>query len=251
MAESLSFYPLLIVVFLAFLVPITISRFKKFSLPIVVGEIIVGIIIGRSGLGWVQQHDPFLDLLAELGFVFLMFLSGMEIDFSSFGSMSSGQHRGRKALWGPVQLGGLSFALTLGLSTLVGFGLVRLQLVSSPWMIALILSTTSLGVVVPVLKERGLNNGRFGQAIIIAALMADFITMLLITVVVAALSHGLTFEILLIAVLFVVFFLMVLAVRKGWQLIVPNGDTRLEMGHQLTLLGPYTCVENSRLMLAG
>jgi Trk K+ transport system NAD-binding subunit len=45
--------------------------------------------------------------------------------------------------------------------------------------------------------------------------------------------------------------LMVLAVRKGGQLIVPNGDTRLEMGHQLTLLGPNTCVENSRLMLAG
>jgi Kef-type K+ transport system membrane component KefB len=208
MAESLSFYPLLIVVFLAFLVPITLSRFKKFSLPIVVGEILVGIIIGRSGLGWVQHHDPVLDLLAELGFVFLMFLSGMEIDFSSFGSMSSGQRRGRKALWGPVQLGGLSFALTLGLSTLVGFGLVRLELVPSPWMIALILSTTSLGVVVPVLKERGLNNGRFGQAIMIAALMADFITMLLITVVVAALSQGLTFEILLIGVLFVVFFLM-------------------------------------------
>ena len=208
MAESLSFIPLLIVVFLAFLVPITLSRFKKLSIPIVVGEIIAGIIIGRSGLGWVQDHDLVLDLLAELGFVFLMFLSGMEIDFSSIGSISLSQSREKKALWGPLQLGGLSFALTLGLSILVGFGLVRLALVESPWMIALILSTTSLGVVVPVLKELGLSSGRYGQAIIIAALLADFATMLLITIVVAALSHGLTFDILLIVVLFVVFFLM-------------------------------------------
>ena len=71
---------------------------------------------------------------------------------------------------------------------------------------ALIMSTTSLGVVMPVLKEQELIRGRFGQAILIAALIADFATMLLITVVVATVSHGLTLDILLISVLFVVFF---------------------------------------------
>lgn len=207
MEESLSFYPLLVVVSLAFIVPITLSRFKRLRLPIVVGEIIVGIIVGRSGLGWVQHHDPVLDLLAELGFVFLMFLSGMEIDFSSLGS-SAGSRREGKGPMGPVQLGGLSFLLTLSLSTLIGVGLVQFDLVDSPWMIALILSTTSLGVVVPVLKERGLSTGRYGQTILVAALIADFATMLLITVVVAALSHGLTLDILLIGVLFVAFFMM-------------------------------------------
>ena len=208
MEETVSFYPLLIVVTLALVVPITLSRFKRLRLPIVVGEIIAGIVIGRSGLGWVQQHDPILDLLAELGFVFLMFLSGMEIDFSSIGSVSSGRAKSGKQPWGPLPLGGLSFLLTLTLSSLVGFMLVRMELVSNPWMIALILSTTSLGVVVPVLKERGLSSGRYGQTLLIAALIADFATMLLITVVVAALSHGLTLDILLIGVLFVAFFLM-------------------------------------------
>ncbi len=207
MEEALSFYPLLIVVSLAFIVPITLSRFKRLRLPIVVGEIIAGIVVGRSGLGWVQHHDPVLDLLAELGFVFLMFLSGMEIDFSSLGS-STGSRREGKGPMGPLQLGGMSFLLTLVLSTSIGFGLVQFDLVDSPWMIALILSTTSLGVVVPVLKERGLSSGRYGQTILVAALIADFATMLLITVVVAALSHGLTLDILLIGVLFVAFFLM-------------------------------------------
>ncbi len=85
MEETYSFAPLLIVIFLASLVPIILNRFRKLTLPIVVGELIVGIIIGRSGFGWVKHHDPVLDLLSEFGFVFLMFLSGMEIDFSSLG----------------------------------------------------------------------------------------------------------------------------------------------------------------------
>jgi Trk K+ transport system NAD-binding subunit len=73
---------------------------------------------------------------------------------------------------------------------------------------ALILSTTSLGVVLPVLKERGMTMGRFGQSVLISALIADFATMLLITVDVAILSQGLTLDILLIGALFVVFFLV-------------------------------------------
>ena len=62
---------------------LVLSRLKRLHLPIVVGEILVGILIGRSGLGWVDPHDPMLVLLADFGFMFLMFLSGMEIDFSS------------------------------------------------------------------------------------------------------------------------------------------------------------------------
>ena len=207
MEETLSFLPLLIVIFLAFLVPITLSRFKKLRLPIVVGEIIAGIIIGRSGFGWVQHHEVVLDLLAELGFVFLMFLSGMEIDFSSLGLFGS-KKKSENQPASPIRLAAISFLLTLGLSILIGFAFTRTGMASSPWMIALILSTTSLGVVVPVLKEQGLSSGRYGQTLLIAALIADFATMLLITVVVAALSHGLTLDILLIGLLFVAFFLV-------------------------------------------
>jgi Kef-type K+ transport system membrane component KefB/Trk K+ transport system NAD-binding subunit len=173
-----------------------------------VGEIIAGIIIGRSGFGWVQHHEFVLDLLAELGFVFLMFLSGMEIDFSSLGLITGGSQGEEDRPWSPLRIAGVSFILTLALSTMIGFGFTQLNLASNPWMIALILSTTSLGVVVPVLKEQGLSSGRYGQTLLISALIADFITMLLITVVVAALSFGLTLDILLIGLLFVAFFLM-------------------------------------------
>ncbi len=206
MEAEMSFYPLLIVISLAFLVPIVLSRFRKLKLPIVVGEIIVGIIVGRSGLGWVGHEDKILTLLSELGFVFLMFLSGMEIDFSSLG-FDSQRRQSEDQPRSPITISAITFGLTLILSLLVGFGLLEMDLVNSPWMIALILSTTSLGVVVPVLKEQGLSQGRYGQTILISSLIADFVTMILITVLVTALSKGLTFDILLIGLLFVAFFL--------------------------------------------
>lgn len=209
MEDQRSFTSLLIVVLLAFAVPLVLSRFKRLRLPIVVGEILAGILIGRSGLGIVSVHDVSLDFLAEFGFVFLMFLSGMEIDFSSLGLVRAENASRRRRLTGPVPTGLVSFALTLLLSIAIGLALTQLDLVSNPWMMALILSTTSLGVVVPVLKETGLSSGRFGQTLLVAALIADFATMLLITIVVAALSHGLTLDILLIGFLFLAFFLMV------------------------------------------
>jgi Kef-type K+ transport system membrane component KefB/Trk K+ transport system NAD-binding subunit len=208
MNENTSFIPLLVVVLLAFLVPFLLSQFKRLNLPIVVGEIIAGILIGRSGLALVAQHDPLLDLLSEFGFVFLMFISGLEIDFSSLGLFSNGKKKSAQESWGPVQLGSVTFGLTLALSIVTGLLLTTGGLVQNPWMIALILSTTSLGVVVPVLKERGLSNGIYGQSLLIASLIADFATMLLITVEVAALSRGLTLDLLLIGLLFVAFFFM-------------------------------------------
>ena len=216
-----SFSPLLIVISLAFIVPLLLTRFRRLRLPIVVGEILAGIVVGRSGFGWVTHEDPLLTLLAEFGFVFLMFLAGMEIDFANINvewpgaARAGGAQTGpsstegrRRRSFGPLSISLLSFVMTLALSTVVGFVLLRMGLVRSPWMMALIMSTTSLGVVMPVLKEQGLIGGRFGQTILIASLVADFATMLLITVVVATISHGLTLDILLISVLFVVFFLL-------------------------------------------
>jgi Kef-type K+ transport system membrane component KefB/Trk K+ transport system NAD-binding subunit len=193
-----SFIPLLLVVVLAFLVPVLIARFRR--IPVVVGEILAGIIVGPSLLGLVHGDEPALELLAEIGFAFLMFLSGLEIDFSILFAASK-----RKRTNGPssLLLAVLSFVLTLILSLAIGFGLTAAGYVRDPWMMTLILSTTSLGIVVPVLKEGRMSSGRFGQTILLAALLADFLTMFLITVYVAARSTGLSLEILLIFLLFV------------------------------------------------
>lgn len=206
--ESNEFIPLLIIMLLAFLIPIVLTRFKGLGIPVVVGEIVVGILIGRSGLNLIAGHDPILEFLAEFGLVFLMFLAGLEIDFSNLGEIAAERSHQQARSWSPLSLGTLTFLLTLLLATGIGMALANADLVRNPYMMALVLSTTSLGVVVPVLKERGLSSGRFGQTVLMAALIADFGTMLLITVLVAVLSQGFTFEVLLVGLLFVAFFLL-------------------------------------------
>ncbi len=61
--ESVDAFPLLIVIFFAFIIPIIISRIKKVSIPIVVGELIVGLVIGASGLNIIPYDDPWLEFL--------------------------------------------------------------------------------------------------------------------------------------------------------------------------------------------
>lgn len=223
MDASPSFAPLLIVLLLAFVVPILLSRLKRISLPIVVGEIIAGILVGQSGMGWVTPGEPVLTILSEFGFVFLMFLSGMEIDFDSLRRNGTGGIRKDGAKLGPLSLALLAFGLTLLLAIASGFLLTYFDLARNPWIMALILSTTSLGVVVPVLKERGIISQPLGQSILISAVIADFVTMLLITVAVAMVSYGLTAKILLVGLLFVAFFF---ALHFGARLIKIAGLRR-------------------------
>ncbi|RJP50831.1 MAG: hypothetical protein C4586_05325 [Anaerolineaceae bacterium] len=192
------FIPLLSVVMLAFLAPIVLARFRR--IPVVVGEILAGILIGPSVLGWVHTEDPTLEILAEIGFAFLMFLSGLEIDFTILFAASKPGLDKKKS---PIMLAGLSFLLTILLAASIGFWLTSAGFVKDPWMTTLILSTTSLGIVVPVLKEKKISSSGLGQTILLSALLADFLTMFLITVYIAVRSTGLTLNILLIGLLFI------------------------------------------------
>ncbi|MGB7949598.1 MAG: cation:proton antiporter, partial [Candidatus Binatia bacterium] len=204
-----SFLPLLIVLLIAFVVPILLTHVKRVSIPIVVGEILAGMVVGRSGMAVVPPGDPLLIMLADFGIVFLMFLSGMEIDFQSLRSYSGPEERSGGKKLGVLSLALLHFGLTVILAGMAAYVLATIGLAHDIWILALILSTTSLGVVVPVLKEANLITQPLGQCILVTAVIADFVTMLLITIAVAIMSHGLTAEILLITLLFVAFFLMV------------------------------------------
>jgi Kef-type K+ transport system membrane component KefB len=206
MEQAHSFAPLLIVVMLACVVPLLLSWVRRrLVIPIVVGEIVAGMIVGRSGLGWVVANDGTLDFLRELGFVLLMFLSGMEIDFRSLQGAPPLQGHAPRPL-SPLSLAALNFGATLLLAAGFAWGLLWIGATRDPWMMALILSTTALGVVVPILKEAGLSQSLFGQTILLATVIADFTTMFLISVMVAVISRGLTAEILLVFLLFVAFF---------------------------------------------
>ncbi|HIF16610.1 MAG TPA: cation:proton antiporter, partial [Candidatus Poseidoniales archaeon] len=82
MSAGFDFQPLLLVMLAAFIVPIIVSRSKKVAIPIVVGEIIAGMVLGPSGLGWVEIDGEVIRFLRDFGLAYLMFIAGMEIDFN-------------------------------------------------------------------------------------------------------------------------------------------------------------------------
>ncbi len=214
--EHSPFLVLLLITALALIVPILASRLRRFYVPIVVGEIVAGIIIGQSGLNLVEPSQT-LTFLAEFGFAYLMFLSGLEVDFELV--LSGSTYSSDKSFWKRP----LTIALTLLLGTLslalfFSWLLSLSGLVESPVLIGLILSTTSLGIVVPVLKERDLLGLEYGQYILVASSVADFITLLLLTIVIAIRSQGLTLDLLLIPALLTIFAVAVRGMRRVSEL---------------------------------
>src|SRR3954452_10435623 len=75
-----SYGGLLLVVAVAFAAPFVLGLFPRLRLPSVVLEIILGIVIGPSVLGWVHIDEP-IQVLSLIGLAFLLFLAGLEIEF--------------------------------------------------------------------------------------------------------------------------------------------------------------------------
>jgi len=198
MTHEFPFLSLLLITGLAATVPLLASRLRRLSVPIVVLEILVGIVIGKSGLDLIKP-SPALEFLAAFGFTYLMFLSGLEVDFAAV--LNSKKMSGARPLGDPLSLGLVVFALTVAGGLVVALGLNQIGIIQNPLIMALILSTTSLGIVVPVLKERNLSAAHYGQSLLVSALVADFATLLLISVAVAAVSRGLTLDLLLVLLL--------------------------------------------------
>ncbi|MGD2253173.1 MAG: cation:proton antiporter [Anaerolineales bacterium] len=196
------FLTLLLITGLALVVPLVASRSRRVRIPIVVGEILAGIVIGKSGLDLVEPSAT-LSFLAEFGFAYLMFLSGLEVDFNLL--MPSSSETDQRGWARPLPMALIMLGGTLALAVFAAFGLERAGLIESPFLVGLILSTTSLGVVVPVLKERGFLGNAYGQTLLVAASIADFATLVLLTVVIAIRSTGLTLDLLLIPALLAIF----------------------------------------------
>ena len=164
---AVHFTNLLIVVAIGLFAPLALGFFPRFRLPAIVLEIVLGIVIGPSGLGWVTPDLP-VSILALVGLAFLLFLSGLEIDLQRL--------RGQI-----LKLTALGFVVSFVIAIVVGLGLQAGGFVKSPLFVAIVLVATSLGVIVPVLKDSGNISTSFGQLVIAAASIADFGAIILLS----------------------------------------------------------------------
>ena len=166
--DTPAFSGLLLVVGAAFAAPFLLGLFPRLRLPAVVLEITAGIAMGPSGLGWVKVDDT-ISVLATIGLVFLLFLAGLEIEFSRL--------RGRV-----LRLAAGGWVLSFALAVAVSLGLRLAGVAQTPLLVAVILSATSLGVIIPVLKDAGEIDSRFGQLVVAAGSIADFGAIILISI---------------------------------------------------------------------
>jgi monovalent cation:H+ antiporter-2, CPA2 family len=190
MEHHASVASLLIVIIVAFLTPILLHRLRLKIIPVVVAEIMMGLIIGKSGFDLVEQ-DMWLETLSTLGFIFLMFLSGLEIDFSSFaGNKKKEKLPNGKNTPNPFVVSTVIFIGVFALSLLLSYIFVWIGLIENAFLMTLIVSTVSLGVVVPTLKEAQIMKSTIGQIILLVAVIADLVTMILLAVFASLYEKG-------------------------------------------------------------
>jgi Kef-type K+ transport system membrane component KefB len=169
---DVDFINLLAVMAVALGAPLLLGFVPALRMPAVVLEILAGVVLGPSVLGWVEI-DLVVEVLSLLGLAFLLFLAGLEIDV----------HRLRGRL---LRLAVFGYLLTLLIGTGFGVGFDLLGWVGDPLLMAVTLSATSLGLVVPVLKDAGHIDGELGQTTIAASSVADFAAVLLLSLLFSA-----------------------------------------------------------------
>ncbi|MCD4746878.1 MAG: monovalent cation:proton antiporter family protein [Bacteroidales bacterium] len=202
------YFPLLIVVALAWLVPMVMSLFRFNKIPTVIIEIVAGYFIGRYLLNsFSAESFKMLEFLALTGFIFLMFLSGLEINVDQIiASMPKKKITYSRFLKNPLLVGLAIFIITLVLSYIGAIFLSSLVDIKNKWYFALIMVTTSVGIILPILKNRGEINSRYGQMLILAAAIADILSITLFTFTAFILINGFKIELLLILALFITFY---------------------------------------------
>src|ERR1700722_15723227 len=172
----ISFNSVLIIAGISVAVPVVLGLLPRLPVPGAVLEVLAGIVVGPSVLNWARIDAP-VEVLSPLGLGMLLFLAGLEIDTGRLRSPMS-------------RLAGFAF----GLSVLLAFGCAFLFLAAGdtnrPILLAIILMSTSAGLLLPILKDAGEGGTEFGQLIMTASALAEVVPILLASLLFTAASRS-------------------------------------------------------------
>ncbi|MCY6959092.1 cation:proton antiporter [Clostridium brassicae] len=202
MATTINFDSLLILTIFAFITPIFVNSIKKFKIPFVVGEIFVGIIIGKSFFNLVHE-DVWISFLSHLGLAYLMFLSGLEIDIDRVKFAKE-----KKKAFSQILMCFLMFGISLIISYLSALFLHKLGIINNTLFISFLFTASAPGLIVPFLKERKVLNTEYGQVLLIYTLICEFVCLISLTLISSTITHGLTYKNFLFILLFVLAFII-------------------------------------------
>jgi Kef-type K+ transport system membrane component KefB len=158
---------LFVVAMVAALAPLVVGLLARLRVPQVVVLIVGGVVIGPQVLGWAEPAS--IGLLASVGLGFLFLLAGYELDLTLFR-----QKAGRLALVG--------WAVTVVLALAVVGLLEAAGLVRAFVPVALALTTTALGTLLPILRDNDMLGGPFGRYVLAAGAVGEFLPVVAIAI---------------------------------------------------------------------
>ena len=159
---------LVLIAIVAVISPLLAELTGRLAIPGVVFEIALGVVIGPAVLG-LAHPGSIVDALEEMGLSYLMFLAGLELDLTRI--------RGRS-----LKLAGAGWMISLVLALLIAVGLTLIGTVLDAVVIGLALTTTALGTLLPILRDAGLTEGRFGARLMAIGSVGEFAPILAIAV---------------------------------------------------------------------
>jgi Kef-type K+ transport system membrane component KefB len=196
----------------------------RLTIPVVVVELVLGIIIGPQ-VADIAQVDPTTDFLGSLGLGMLFFFAGYEIDFERI--------KGRS-----LTLAGLGWGLSLVLAYSLGGALAAAGVVVSYLYTGSAMATTAIGTLIPILKDAGETRTKFGTYLLGAGAAGEFGPILLVTLILST-TNPLHEALILILFVALAVFTGVLAVRsawRGWPLIERTLETSSQLAVRLAVV---------------
>ena len=151
---------------------------RPLGLPTVMGELIVGVLLGPAVLGWIEPNEA-IQLLAEIGIFFLMFHAGVETQPNEFFAAL------RRSLGVAIAGAAVPFAVSFGVAQLFG-----LDLAASVFVGLIIGTATAVVITLKSLKDLGLTDTRVARIIVASCIINDLLTLILFSLVMGALSGG-------------------------------------------------------------
>ncbi len=224
----MSFDNLFVIAAVAAAIPLLLGSLRITAVPGPVLEIVAGIVLGPAVLG-VVQLDDLVRSASVLGLGFLLFLAGVEIDLSRFrGDL------GLRALQGVL--------LTVALGLAVGYGLHLVGLASDPVLVGIALMATSLGLLVPLLRDAGLVDQPVGQLAIAGASTGEVTAVVLLSLLFSQHDGPLLGRLALLALLLVVVLVVAVLARRAErrtavsELVRMLADTSAQIRVRLSVL---------------
>jgi Kef-type K+ transport system membrane component KefB len=203
---------------------LTMLAAPRLVVPVVVLELLLGILIGPDVID-IAKVDPTTDFLSNLGLGMLFFFAGYEIDVERI--------RGR-----PLDLGVLGWLLSLALAYGIGGLLAAGGIVLSYLYTGSAMATTAMGTLIPILRDAGDLRTRWGTYMLGAGAMGEFGPILLVTLILST-GHPLNEALLLIGFVVLAVLTGVVAVRsavRGWPLLERTLESSSQLAVRLAVL---------------